>query len=364
LIKQHWGQIASVVVVTILVGVPQLLYWKRFTGHYLFFSYTNPGEGLDFLNPHTYKFLLSFRKGWFIYTPVMLFAIIGFYHLYKYRREIFYPLFLFFVLDVYLMSTWTNWWYADGSYSSRSIMPAYVLLAFPLGYFIQWLKSAGKYIKPAAVTIISLLVLLNLFQTWQFQNGIISKERMTRAYYFSIFGKTSVDAEDEKLLLVNRSTDGFESLTDEENYTHKILYENRFEESIVDSAKGEKGMFVMSEKNQYSPGIDIKYKDLTTHNHAWLRTSVKVMLPDSFAGGEPLLVATFHHNEKAYKYMTSEFNKGPKMHPGLNTLTLDYLTPEVRSTNDNVKIYVWYTGKQPILVDDLTIELFEPKVEY
>lgn len=360
LVKQYWWHIAAIAVLVVIMGLPQLYYWKRFTGHYFFYSYTNPGEGLDFLSPHTINFLFSFRKGWFIYTPIMLFAMVGFYFLYKYKREIFYPFLVFFLLDVYLISSWTNWWYAGGSYSSRSILPAYVLLILPLGYFVQWVKSLNRNARIIMGVLCGFLIILNLFQTWQFQKGIISKERMTRAYYFATFGKTSVSAEDEKLLLVDRSVDEYEYLMDEENYTKKILYQNHFEDTVPTNNIMQ-NVLVMNDQLQYSPGINIKFKDLTTHDHAWLRTSIKVFLPDSFADAQPILVVTFHHKDQGYKYATREIAKDKIKLGAWNDITMDYITPEVRSGEDNVKVYLWYTGKQPIFVDDLVIELFEPK---
>jgi len=43
----------------------------------------NPGEGLELLQPHILKVLFSFRKGWFIYTPMMIFTVMGFWQMYK-----------------------------------------------------------------------------------------------------------------------------------------------------------------------------------------------------------------------------------------------------------------------------------------
>jgi hypothetical protein len=37
----------------------------------------------------------------------------------------------------------------------------------------------------------------------------------------------------------------------------------------------------------------------------------------------------------------------------------DCLTLEVRSTDDIVKIYFWLQGKNPILIDNLKIDIFE-----
>lgn len=367
-IKQYKLHVAALVGATVLMGLPQVLYWKVITGHYLFYTYNNPGEGLEFLSPYTYKFLFSFRKGWFIYTPVMLLAMGGFYYLYKYKRELFVPIFIFFLIELYIISSWSNWWYAGGSYSSRAMMPAYVVLAFPLGYLLYKVSSSSKLIKGLLASVILLLTVLNLFQTWQFQMGILDGERMTRPYYFAVFGKMQVTDEDRKLLLVNRIYSGEEHLTNESDYTQKILYKNTFD-AEVDSASGEKGALVMTEKNQYSPGINLKYKDITRHNHAWLRIKTNVFIPEGFVENPPVLVSSFHHlslrkNEKAYKYVTKTPKPAELKVGEWNAYALDYLTPEVRSKEDNLKIYFWYAGKQPIKIDDFTIELFEPKVEY
>jgi hypothetical protein len=90
LIRQHVGHILLAGLCIVLVFLPQLLYWKSLTGNYFFYSYVNSGEGFDFLTPYTMKFLFGFRKGWFVYTPLMLFAVSGFYYLYKKNAPLFF----------------------------------------------------------------------------------------------------------------------------------------------------------------------------------------------------------------------------------------------------------------------------------
>ena len=43
--------------------------------------------------------------------------------------------------------------------------------------------------------------------------------------------------------------------------------------------------------------------------------------------------------------------------------SFDYQTPEVRDINDDLKIYVWHRARMPILVKNLSIESFEPKIK-
>jgi hypothetical protein len=38
-----------------------------------------------------------------------------------------------------------------------------------------------------------------------------------------------------------------------------------------------------------------------------------------------------------------------------------YLTPESPDPEDIIQVYVWYRGKKELYLDDLKIDLFEPK---
>ena len=73
----HRRHLFVMATMAVLVCVPQLIYWKWMTGKWLYMSYNNPGEGFEFLRPNTWDVLFSFRKGWYIYTPVMELAVMG-----------------------------------------------------------------------------------------------------------------------------------------------------------------------------------------------------------------------------------------------------------------------------------------------
>ena len=264
LLKSNYAHVLLALLFIIITGTPQLVYWKLITGKFLFYSYTNAGEGFEFLSPYTFDFLFSFRKGWFIYTPIMIFSMVGFYHLYKNNRFIFFATLIFFLFDLWIISSWSTWWYAGGSFSSRSLVPAYTVLALPLGYFIEHIKRKSFL----TITILSFLgtfcVLLNLFQTWQFDKGIISGQRMTRAYYFAIFGKTTVSEADKKLLLVERSVETYEYLRNETGYNKRMLCNYDFEENQNKNPKTHSGSgsFKMDERVQSSliTGLEEYYK--------------------------------------------------------------------------------------------------------
>src|SRR5690606_30388307 len=193
LLKHPFHPVLTVVAFC-LVLLPQALYWKLMTGEWITNSYANnAGEGFDLWDPYLADYLFSFRKGWFIYTPLMLLAIIGIPWLWRRQRALFWPLIVFLPLQLWIASSWTTWWYAGGSFSARSMVPAYVLLAIPLGGLLQqaWQHRGSRAILFAATIVFTAL---NLFQTWQWRARIMSKDRMTREYYLATFGRTSVPA--------------------------------------------------------------------------------------------------------------------------------------------------------------------------
>lgn len=368
LLKSHFRDLVIVAVALVAVGMPQLLYWKYSSGHWLFYSYNNAGEGFDFARPYILKVLFSFRKGWFIYTPVMLFAVAGFFSLYRKNKALFYSILLYFVVNLYIVSSWTCWWYAGGSYSQRALLSSYVLLAIPLGYLIQESGNWKKQYRALLTLAISFMLLLNIFQTWQWTHGVIDRLRMTKPYYFAVFGKTSVTDADRKLLLIERSTDGVEKLTNESDYTRRTAafldFENQRDTGMPyssDTVYSGKYAQRLDESHPYSSGFEAPYSQITAKDHAWLRLEVMVFPVDSIDENTGSLVITVLHKGENYGYRAKsvslkEFAMKPR---SWNRMSMDYLTPEVRSTDDVVKIYFWLQGKKPVLIDNLKIDIYE-----
>jgi len=362
LVRANLGQLTLAVLTAILVGIPQIIYWYAVSGKWLFYSYTNAGEGFEFLSPYTWQYLFSFRKGWLIYTPLMVFALAGFYWLYRKNKTVFVPFLLFILLDLWIVSSWTTWWYAGGSFSARSMVPAYTLLAIPLGYFVLWIKGLRLEFRIGGIVLGFALIALNLFQTWQFRAGIITKETMTMDYYLATFARCSVSDSDKSLLLIERTTDEFERFTDTTGYQLRVIYNNNFDDvAQISVSRDSSGVLVMSSELPFSPGLDLAYRQITQMDHAWIRTSVNVFIPEDYSDEWPLLIMTFNHKGAAYKYRSSEKQFSNWKKGMWNTIQMDYLTPEVRSKDDNLMVYVWHRAQTPIAIDNLKIEIWDKR---
>jgi hypothetical protein len=304
---------------------------------------------------------------------MMIFSLIGFYYVYLKNRAIVLPIFLFFILNLYIVSAWSCWWYAE-SFGQRALVQSYAVMAIPLGYFISHLiLSSSKWLKIIIILLSVFFISLNSFQIWQLRHGILDASRMTRAYYFASFGRTVVTEGQKELLLVKRSATSKESIPENINFDSRELVhidmenpqsgqESYYDTSIVHSGRYS---FRMDSTRAFSPGFNIPFDELTKSNYAWIRATAYVYPTGDIAENDALLVITFSHRNKLYKYRVVSINE-QELHvkPNQwNKITLDYMTPEARSVHDKLETYVWYRGKVNFYVDDFLIEVFEEKMK-
>ena len=360
----HKNQILLFVFILMLFGMCQFVYWKIYTGKFLFYSYgSNPGEGFEFFKPYILEVLFSFRKGWLVYTPIMVLAIFGFYGVYKNNKSIFFALLTYSLVNLYIVSSWSCWWYAQ-TFSQRSLIPSYPIMAIAFGYFLLWLNNQTKSLKTSFSILIGGLFCLNIFQTIQFHKGIIDADRMTKDYYFKVFGKLSVDANDKKLLLVNRRFNGDEVMDNEHQYTSRLLKKIDFENTdIKDSMLHYTGKYSFKLNNniKQSPSIEATYAEITQKDYAWIKVKTYVYSINDLKENPFNLIVTFNHNQYPYKYI--RYPSG-KMNMKLNTwnkIEFDYLTPEVRSKEDYLKVYFEHDNDGALYIDDLEVEVYERK---
>lgn len=174
----------------ILVWVPQMIYWHWATGQIFFFSYGLKHERFYFDNPQIFNILFSYKKGWFVYTPIMLFAIAGMFTLPQKLKGLILPFTIFTFLNIYILSSWWSWWFG-GSFGLRAFIDMYGLMTIPLAAFISYTFHSKKPKKIILTGTLVLLILFNLFQTWQYRKGLIHWELMNKEAYWSNFLRTT-----------------------------------------------------------------------------------------------------------------------------------------------------------------------------
>lgn len=175
-----------IIIAVFVIWLPQLLYWKHIAGQWFYFSYGSD-EKFFFNNPRIFKVLFSYRKGWFVYTPVMLFAIAGLFQLRKNYKQIFLPVLIFLVVNIYIISAWWSWWYG-GSFGMRAMIDSYGIMALPLSAITAYFLDK-KRLRIGYLVILLLLVFNNIFNTLQYSYGSIHWDSMSKKAYWNSFLK-------------------------------------------------------------------------------------------------------------------------------------------------------------------------------
>jgi len=167
----------------LLAWIPQFLYWRMVTGEFVYNSYAPHGGAFYFSHPHLLEILFSFRAGWFLYTPVMLFALAGFLPLYMQHRNTFWGISIFLLLMIYVQASWWSWWYGGG-FGARTFIDMYGVLALPMAAFTGLLlDSSRKWIRYGIPGFMGLLLMLNVFQSIQYRKGNLHSLGMTAQSY-------------------------------------------------------------------------------------------------------------------------------------------------------------------------------------
>lgn len=311
----------KVVFPALLVGSLQLIYWKFTSNQWLFYSYNNAGEGLDLWQPHTLDFLFSFRKGWLLYTPLFILLVPGFFALFRWEKSVFWPILISFSLFLWISSSWSNWWYAE-SFSQRPMVQFYPTLAIVLGAL--WVRS-GQTLKRLILVFGFVCFLLNVFQSWQFTQGILHPSRMTADYYEAIFGQTTIPERAQTLLLVDRSfSGGGQAPFDELDFQSLPV----------------PGLVGVSSQELYPFETSWPMDSLLSGAHFWVRAKMSVLVePESSSGASPKLhLSTYAtHHEEVYAYQSVPW----ELQAGTSDTTVYFLSPEPTRQGDRYYFQLW-----------------------
>lgn len=178
LVKQNKSHALWAVGGGILGILPQLLYWKHATGSWIY----DVGSKWMFFNPW-WRVLVGFEKGWFIYTPIAIFMVVGLFLLKgkPFRKAIL----TFCLLNIWIIISWSDWRYG-ASYSTRALVQSYPVFALALAAFIE--RTYTTKTKKWMVTIAGLYFIgVNLFQLFQYNATILHYDHMNARYYAAIY---------------------------------------------------------------------------------------------------------------------------------------------------------------------------------
>lgn len=352
----------------LLCLVPQIIYWKILTGNFFFYSYTK--EGFDFLHPHLKNGLFGFANGWLTYTPVLFFAVLGLPLLSTYFKKTAVATFLFVPIFVYVIYSWWCWQYING-FGSRPMVETYAVWAFPLACFIVYIWEK-PFLKWISFLLMAFLLFVNLFQTWQFEKGLIWTEDSNWAFYKAIFlktksnyaahvaydcGETQPDTAKLKLVRVLQTQTFQDSLTTD--YTTTTTYSPPY-------------AFELHEGN--TPTLQFTAATSGIQAQDYIKISCRVycneLQYDHYK--QAVLTAAFTHGGNQIRWrcvrlQTKIDNKEHfilhigKEHQWEYVYFFVRVPHRFKDAGDRLQVNVWNPGSVPIIVDDIQVELWKKK---
>ncbi len=175
----------------VLAWMPQFLYWHAVTGQFLYYSYGPHGDSFFWAQPHILENLFGFKKGWFIYAPLMSFAMVGLVMIRKRIPGLFWSLLILLLIMIYVQSSWWSWWFG-GSFGMRAYVDLMGVLAFPLAVvFESILENRKRLVRYGLMGLATFFIFLQQVQTHQYKKGYIHYCGMNKEVYLKSFMRFS-----------------------------------------------------------------------------------------------------------------------------------------------------------------------------
>lgn len=164
LVKIYRWHILFAMIGGLIAISPQLIYWKHTTDSFLH----NVGSKWYFLNPW-FRVLVGPEKGWFLYTPIAILMVTGFFFMKNkdFKRSVL----TFLILNIWIIISWSDWTYG-ASYSTRALVQSLPVFALPLATMIQ-LLTINKLRMGLTVGLLVALTVLNFYQMNIYNKGVL-----------------------------------------------------------------------------------------------------------------------------------------------------------------------------------------------
>ncbi|CAN5244959.1 hypothetical protein BH09BAC5_BH09BAC5_16370 [soil metagenome] len=336
----------------------QLFYYHLQSGHWLVYAYAK--EGFDFLHPHFFQSLFSYSNGLFIYAPILFISFLGVFVFLSENRFRFFTFLIFFCCIIWVISSWWAWTYG-AAFGMRPLVEYLALFGLLLGLLLNKL-SLNRFLVPSLVFFVLFpLTLLCQLQTWQYKNGIIAWDNMTKENYWFVFLETR-----EQFININ--------IPDSSEYlppSAKLLFqksldfessENNYDKRSVISGKAFSGIHsvCLKESNNHPPYLKVRAGEILLdsilkNDELWISASSEWMLEDN--GSEARINIVVKRNDKPvlfeHKYVIHQVRHENKWEKCILNLRL----PKMNAT-DSIFIFpernIWF----PVYIDDLEMKIY------
>ena len=380
LFKKNYGLLLIAVFTCILVGSIQLFYWKFATGNWIVYSYGE--DGFSWLKPHFHNGFLSYRSGWLVYSPMMIFALLGFYSLIKgenkfyalkHKEDLYSPAaqksklkntlqkananiwlacLVFSLLFIYLAFAWDIWWYGN-SLGQRSMVQAYPILALPMAAFFSWMIKSNKFIRIIFGGLLGIFICYNFWLTHQaHRGGLLRAGEMTKAYFWKTLGTFEHDINNEKLL------DNKESFSNNPSQSKQLFFTDFESDMLTHNCnfppiKGNHS-FCLNINNESTPLFEVP---VVNGQYDWIRATADFRIEKKDWNYWTMTQFIIRYSYKERKVKENMIRVQRLLHANQTSkIFVDASCP--KKPFDKVTVLLWNANgtREKLLIDNLLIE--------
>lgn len=334
----------------------QMIVWKLSVDSWFADSYA--GEAYDFTNAHIYNVLFSWRKGFFIYTPIMILAVLGVAALKNWFSRI--AFISFFLMNVWFVASWQLWSYG-GCYGMRPMIDTYAVMAIPLAFFIN--NNRNGIMRFVKLISVILLVIYNLIQIYQYTIGILPYDEMTWSKYRKIFLETSrhysciydpgslrSHSMPQNSILINSRTRTFEE-------DSSIHFNGYWGINTIKAFSGKHSARL--DTGKVSAGLNLMFKETVPDSlfrYTWARIKAKVFLPEEKLDAK--LAVQFMDSTVTYQWDARPLWFLIDKAGEWTELQHDVKLPIPHSAQGSINVYLYHDDNSTAYIDDLTVEFW------
>ncbi len=349
----------SILPFLIIISIQFIIFYIQ-TGK--LFIWTYYGEGFRFAEPEITNFLFSYRKGFFIYTPVMMLAVLGFIPLLIKKPIGFISGIIFLALAVYFLSSWWNWYYGD-SFGMRPMIDYYPFFAILLGYFIKIINI--RYIRYFIFLLFGFAIFLNLFQTYQYEHLIIHHDSMNKEKYKYVFLKSG---DEYKNILGGSIEDTYKQIEKEPFLIHANNFDTIREHWVVlkkkiigDTALSGQRVCLYDSLTQYNAEVDVAIdSNLIGKDLVFVKATLWKYDLTPKASLNALFVAQITDKDEHQRFYKSfRLTEVPSdTIKQWDESIIEFRMPKASAKDDQTKLFIWNPKLKDFYIDDVSIEFY------
>lgn len=191
ILKRKKYFISGIFIFILIISIQPVIY-KLSAGAFWIDSYSV--EHFMWSNPHPFDFLFSYKKGMFLYTPLLLISLSGLVKIWKENSYTFFSLIGFFTVLIYVFSSWWMWFYG-GSFGCRVMIEFYSFFAILFIGALQFFKK--KILRTMFISLVFVMILICQIQTYQYRYNHIHWSEMNKERYWKVFMRVDLLLKDE-----------------------------------------------------------------------------------------------------------------------------------------------------------------------